>query len=75
MELLWWELLIQYRMRNGVEYDFSQHQSVLVGLIGKSDQDSAEGGLLVNFLSLRLHITPIERVKKSLLAGRCGCLM
>ena len=62
-------------MRNGVEYDFSQHQSVLVGLIGKSDQDSAEGGLLVNFLSQQLRITLLEHMKKSLLAGRCGCLM
>ncbi|WP_400204491.1 IS1634 family transposase [Methanomethylophilus alvi] len=70
-ELPWQELLIQYRMRNGVEYDFSQLQSDLfVGLCGKSDQDSAEGGLLVNFLSLRLRITLIERMKKSPLAGK-----
>ena len=70
-ELPWRELLIQYRMRNGVEYDFSQLQSdLLVGLCGKSDQDSAEGGLLVNFLSLRLRITLIERMKKSPLAGK-----
>ena len=70
-ELPWQELLIQYRMRNGVEYDLSQLQSDLfVGLCGKSDQDSAEGGLLVNFLSLRLRITLIERMKKSPLAGK-----
>ncbi len=58
-------------MRNGVEYDFSQLQSdLLVGLCGKSDQDSAEGGLLVNFLSLQLRITLIEHMKKSPLAGK-----
>lgn len=62
-------------MRNGIEYDFSQLQSeLLVGLSGKSDQNSAEGRLLVNFLSLRLRITLIERVKKSLLAGKMWVL-
>ena len=60
-ELPWRELLIQYRMRNGVEYDFSQLQS---------DQDSSEGGLMVNFLSLRLCIILIQRMKKSPLAGK-----
>lgn len=38
---------------DGVEYDFSQLQSDLfVSFCGKSDQDSTEVGLLVNFLSL-----------------------
>lgn len=70
-KLPWLELLVQYRMRNGVEYDFSQLQSDLfVGLCGKSDQDSAEGGLLVNFLSLRLRITLIRRLKDSPLSGK-----
>ena len=59
---------------DGVEYDFSQLQSdLLVSLCGKSDQDSTEVGLLVNFLSLRLCITLIERMKKSSSPGRCGC--
>ena len=53
----WKDLLIEYRMRNEVEYDFSQLQSDLfVGIKGKSVQKSAEGGLLVNFLSLRLRL-------------------
>ncbi len=70
-ELPWRELLIQYKMRNGVEYDFSQLQSDLsVGLCGKSTQDSAEGGLLVNFLSLRLRIALINRIKVTSLSGK-----
>lgn len=71
-DLPWKDLLIQYRLRNGVEYDFSQLQSDLfVGITGKSDQDSAEGGLLVNFLSLRLRLTLIQRIKASSLEGKC----
>ena len=67
----WLDLLVQYRLRNGVEYDFSQLQSDLyVGIAGKSDQDSAEGGLLVNFLSLRLRLTLINLLKEKGLAGR-----
>ena len=74
-ELPWREPLIQYQMRNGVEYDYSQLRSdLLVGLSGKSDQDSAEGGLMVNFLSLRLRIILIERMKKSPLAGKMWVL-
>ena len=74
-ELPWRELLIQYRIRNGVEYDFSQLQSdLLIGLSGKSDQDSAEGGLLVNFLSLRFCITLIECMRRSPLAGKVWVL-
>lgn len=70
-KLPWKDLLIQYRLRNGVEFDFSQLQSDLfVGVCGKSDQDSAEGGLLVNFLSLRLRITLIERLKETSLADK-----
>ena len=66
----WLDLLMQYRLRNGVEYDFSQLQSDLfVGITGKSDQDSAEGGLLVNFLSLRLRLTLINLLKEKGLAG------
>ncbi|WP_400238221.1 IS1634 family transposase [Methanomethylophilus alvi] len=65
----WLDLLMQYRLRNGVEYDFSQLQSDLfVGITGKSDQDSAEGGLLVNFLSLRLRLTLINLLKEKGLA-------
>ncbi|MBR1452270.1 MAG: hypothetical protein IJ592_02080 [Candidatus Methanomethylophilaceae archaeon] len=66
----WLDLLVQYRLRNGVEYDFSQLQSDLyVGITGKSDQNSAEGGLLVNFLSLRLRLTLINLLKEKGLAG------
>ena len=64
--LPWKDLMIQYRLRNEVEYDFSQLQSDLfVGIRGKSVQKSAEGGLLVNFLSLRLRLTLLNRMKKS----------
>jgi hypothetical protein len=53
-----------------VEYDFSQLQSDLyVGITGKSDQNSAEGGLLVNFLSLRLRLTLINLLKEKGMAG------
>lgn len=67
----WTDLLIQYRLRNGVEYDFSQLQSDLyVGITGKSDQDSAEGGILVNFLSLRLRLTLINLMKEKKMTGK-----
>ena len=63
-DLPWKELMIEYRQRNDVEYDFSQLQSDLfMGIKGKSDQKSAEGGLLVNFLSLRLRLTLLDRMK------------
>jgi len=63
-KLKWKDLLVQYRKRNDVEYDFSQLQSDLFnGVTGKSDQDSAEGGLLVNFLALRLRSTLIDSMK------------
>lgn len=62
----WKELLIQYRQRNDVEYDFSQLQSDLfVGIKGRSAQMSAEGGLLINFLSLRLRLTLLKYMKQS----------
>ena len=62
----WKDLLIQYRMRNDIEYDFSQIQSDLfIGSKGKSTQESAEGGLFVNFLSLRLRLTLLERMRAS----------
>ena len=64
--LPWKDLMIEYRMRNEVEYDFSQLQSDLfVGIRGKSVQKSAEGGLLVNFLSLRLRLMLLNRMKES----------
>ena len=64
--LPWKDLLIEYRMRNEVEYDFSQLQSDLfVGIKGKSVQKSAEGGLLVNFLSLRLRLMLLGKMKES----------
>ena len=64
--LPWKELMIEYRQRNDVEYDFSQLQSDLfMGIKGKSDQKSAEGGLLVNFLSLRLRLTLLDRMKSA----------
>ena len=64
--LPWKELMIEYRQRNDVEYDFSQLQSDLfMGIKGKSDQKSAEGGLLVNFLSLRLRLTLLNRMRSA----------
>lgn len=62
----WKELLIQYRQRNDVEYDFSRLQSDLfVEIKGRSTQMSAEGGLLINFLSLRLRLTLLKNMKQS----------
>ena len=64
-KLPWKDLFAQYRARNDVEYDFSQLGSDLFdGVTGKSDQDSAEGGLLVNFISLRLRMMLIKRMKE-----------
>lgn len=56
----WLELLVQYRLRNGVECDFSQIQSanLCVDIAGKSWSD---------FLSLRLRLALIN-----LLGGRTG---
>lgn len=65
-KLMWKDILIEYRKRNDVEYNFSQLQSDLFnGVKGKSNHDSVEGGLLVNFLSLRLRLTLIDRMKKA----------
>ena len=64
--LPWKDLMIEYRMRNEVEYDFSQLQSDLfMGVKGRSVQKSAEGGLLVNFISLRLRLMLLNRMKGS----------
>lgn len=64
--LPWKDLMIEYRQRNEVEYDFSMLQSDLFdGVKGRSDQRSAEGGLLVNFLSLRLRLTLLKRMRAS----------
>ena len=64
--LPWKDLMIQYRQRNEVEYDFSQLQSDLfMGIKGRSAQNSAEGGLLVNFLSLRLRLSLLDAMKTS----------
>ena len=58
--------MIQYRQRNEVEYDFSQLQSDLfMGIKGRSAQNSAEGGLLVNFLSLRLRLSLLDAMRTS----------
>ena len=65
-KLGWKDLLIEYRKRNDVEYVFSQMQSdIFDGVTGKSSQDSAEGGLLVNFISLRLRSLLIDRMKEA----------
>lgn len=62
----WKDLLIQYRKRNDVEYDFSQLQSdLLVGSKGKSSQKSADGGLFINFISLRLRLHLLNEMKRS----------
>ena len=67
----WKGLLIEYRARNDVEYDFSQLQSDLFdGVKGKSDQESAEGGLMVSFLSLRLRTALLNRMKENGLTDR-----
>lgn len=70
-KLGWLDLLVRYRQRNDVEYDFSELQSDLFhGVRGKSDQDSAEGSLFVNFLSLRLRDTLIRRMRDGHLTDR-----
>lgn len=70
-DLGWLDLLIRYRKRNDIEYDFSELQSDMFnGVKGKSDQDSAEGSLFVNFLSIRLRNLLVQRMKDSDLCDR-----
>lgn len=70
-DLGWMDLLIRYRKRNDIEYDFSELQSDMFnGIRGKAVQDSAEGSLFVNFLSIRLRDLLIERMKASDLCGK-----
>ena len=60
----WKDLMVEYRSRNDIEYDFSELQSNLFnGVKGKSDQNSAEGGLFVSFLSLRLRTALLNRMR------------
>ncbi len=70
-ELGWLDLLIRYRKRNDIEYDFSELQSDMFdGVKGKSDQNSSEGSLFVNFLSIRLRNLLIQKMKDSGLCNR-----
>lgn len=60
----WLDLPILYRQRNEVEYNFSELQSDLFnGVRRKSENDSAEGSLFVNFQSLRLRNALIHCIK------------
>lgn len=69
-KLNWIDLLIRYRKRNDIEYDFSELQSDMFnGVKGKQAQDSAEGSLFVNFLSIRLRNLLVDRMKDSDLCG------
>lgn len=70
-ELGWLDLLVRYRKRNDIEYDFSELQSDMFdGVKGKSDQNSSEGSLFVNFLSIRLRNLLIRKMKDSGLCDR-----
>lgn len=54
------------RAGNDVECGFSRLRSGLfTGIKGESDRKSAEGGLLVNFLSLRLGPALLNRMRSS----------
>lgn len=65
-ELGWVDLFDHYRRRNDIEYDFSELQSDLFhGLKGKQVQESADGGLIVSFLSVRLRGELMKRLKNS----------
>ena len=65
-ELGWMDLLIRYRKRNDIEYDFSELRSDMFdGVKGKSDQNSSEGSLFVNSLSIRLRNLLIRKMKDS----------
>lgn len=70
-QLVWMDLLIMYRQRNEVEYDFSELQLDLFnGVRRKSECDSAERSLFMNFLSLRLKNALTHCMKASLLTDR-----
>ena len=65
-ELGWLDMLVRYRKRNDIEYGFSELQSDMFdGVKGKSDQNSSEGSLFVNSLSIRLRNLLIRKMKDS----------
>ena len=65
-DLPWKSLMENYRSRNDIEYDFSILQSDLFeGTKGKSDQNSAEGGLLVCFLAIRLRLILLHAMQEA----------
>jgi len=65
----WLDLLMSTVSGTGWNMISRSWSDLFVGITGKSDQDSAEGGLLVNFLSLRLRLTLINLLKEKGLAG------
>lgn len=70
-KLGWVDLFEHYRRWNDIEYDYSELQSDLFhGLKGKQVQESANGGLIVSFLSVRLRTELVMRLRNSELSHK-----
>jgi len=63
--LPWKDVLIRYRKRNDIEYQFSQLKSDLEGgVTNLSDMGSAQGAVLTEFVSLILRTELINRLRR-----------
>jgi len=66
----WKDVLIRYRKRNEIEYQFSQMKSDLNGgVTNLSDMSSAQGAVLTEFVSLILRSEVINRLRRKELIG------
>jgi len=65
-ELPWKDILIRYRKRNEIEYQFSQLKSDLNGGVANlSDMGSAQGAVLTEFISLILRTEILNRLRRN----------
>jgi hypothetical protein len=65
-DLPWTDILIRYRDRNAIEDQFSQFKSdIKGGVTGLSDQDSAEGSILTEFVALIVRTELRNRMKEA----------
>ncbi|MDR0309578.1 MAG: transposase [Candidatus Methanoplasma sp.] len=65
-DIPWMDIRIRYRDRNEIEGQFSQFKSDIGGgLTNLSDQDSAEGAVLTEFVSLMIRTELRNRMRKA----------
>jgi transposase len=65
-ELPWKDVLIRYRKRNEIEYQFSQLKSDLDGgVTNLSDMGSAQGAVLTEFIALILRTELVNRLRRN----------